>query len=45
MMVPVGGRKVQRLALVTRSGDRTEIQELLAVRFVPLLEGEGTPEQ
>jgi protein-L-isoaspartate(D-aspartate) O-methyltransferase len=42
MIVPVGGRKMQRLMLVTRPGEKIETQELLPVRFVPLLpDGEG----
>lgn len=44
MIVPVGGRRMQHLTLVTRTDHDTETQELLPVRFVPLLpraEGDG----
>ena len=37
MIVPVGGRRMQHLTLVMRTDHATETQELLPVRFVPLL--------
>jgi protein-L-isoaspartate(D-aspartate) O-methyltransferase len=45
LVVPVGGRAGQYLALVIRRGGRTDTQTLGPVRFVPLLgEGGWTPE-
>lgn len=41
LLVPVGGRDEQRLALVTRRGDGYEREDLDAVRFVPLLGRHG----
>jgi protein-L-isoaspartate(D-aspartate) O-methyltransferase len=41
LLVPVGGRDEQRLALVTRRGDAFEREDLDAVRFVPLLGRHG----
>jgi len=46
LVVPVGGRAGQHLALVVRHGRRTDTQALGPVRFVPLLgEGGWTPEE
>jgi protein-L-isoaspartate(D-aspartate) O-methyltransferase len=41
LLVPVGGRDVQTLVLVTRRGETMERQELDAVRFVPLVGRHG----
>jgi protein-L-isoaspartate(D-aspartate) O-methyltransferase len=41
LLVPVGGREEQRLALVTRRGDGFDREDLDAVRFVPLLGRHG----
>jgi protein-L-isoaspartate(D-aspartate) O-methyltransferase len=40
LLIPVGGRDVQNLVLVTRQGDRFEREELDPVIFVPLLSGQ-----
>jgi protein-L-isoaspartate(D-aspartate) O-methyltransferase len=46
LVIPVGGRAAQHLALVVKHGSRTDTRELGPVRFVPLLgEGGWTPEQ
>lgn len=37
MLIPVGGRDMQRLVLVTRDGDRCEQREVTECTFVPLL--------
>lgn len=44
LLVPVGGRDLQRLVQVTRRGERFERQELSAVRFVPLVGDHGWAE-
>ncbi len=41
MLIPLGDREEQVLALVTRRGDDVERQELAPVRFVPLLGSHG----
>jgi protein-L-isoaspartate(D-aspartate) O-methyltransferase len=41
MLIPIGDREEQVLALVTRRGDRTERKDLAPVRFVPLLGSHG----
>ena len=41
MLIPVGDRDEQVLALVTRRGDDVERRELAPVRFVPLLGSHG----
>lgn len=41
MLIPIGGRDEQVLALVTRRGDEMEREELSPVRFVPLLGTHG----
>jgi len=41
MLIPLGDREEQVLALVTRRGDDVERKELAAVRFVPLLGSHG----
>ncbi len=41
LLVPVGGRDEQRLALVTRRADGFDREDLDAVRFVPLLGRHG----
>ncbi|MGB5305576.1 MAG: protein-L-isoaspartate(D-aspartate) O-methyltransferase [Gammaproteobacteria bacterium] len=40
LLIPVGGRDLQTLILVTREGDRFEREELDPVVFVPLLSGQ-----
>jgi len=40
LLIPVGGRDVQNLVLVTRQGDSFEREELDPVIFVPLLSGQ-----
>jgi protein-L-isoaspartate(D-aspartate) O-methyltransferase len=46
LVIPVGGRAAQHLALVVRHGRRTDTHALGPVRFVPLLgEGGWTPEE
>jgi protein-L-isoaspartate(D-aspartate) O-methyltransferase len=37
MLIPVGGREMQRLMLVTRQGDQYEQREVTECTFVPLL--------
>ncbi|HVS22718.1 MAG TPA: protein-L-isoaspartate(D-aspartate) O-methyltransferase [Gammaproteobacteria bacterium] len=39
MIIPIGAKGRQNLLRVTRSGDEIEQEDLLAVSFVPLLEG------
>jgi protein-L-isoaspartate(D-aspartate) O-methyltransferase len=39
MIIPIGAKGRQKLLRVTRSGDEIEQADLLAVSFVPLLEG------
>lgn len=41
LVVPIGGRDEQRLALVTRTGTTYEREDFDAVRFVPLLGRHG----
>jgi protein-L-isoaspartate(D-aspartate) O-methyltransferase len=41
MLIPVGGRDEQMLAVFTRRGDELERRDLLPVRFVPLIGAHG----
>lgn len=43
LIVPVGGRDEQRLLCVTKRGAGTEVRDLGAVRFVPLVGAHGWP--
>jgi protein-L-isoaspartate(D-aspartate) O-methyltransferase len=41
LLIPLGGQDVQTLALLTKRGGSVERQDILAVRFVPLLGTHG----
>jgi protein-L-isoaspartate(D-aspartate) O-methyltransferase len=41
LLIPLGGQDVQTLALLTKKGGTVERQDILAVRFVPLLGTHG----
>ena len=41
MLIPVGGRDEQMLAVFTRRGDAVERRDILPVRFVPLIGAHG----
>lgn len=41
LLIPLGGQDVQTLALLTKRGGAVERQDILAVRFVPLLGTHG----
>jgi protein-L-isoaspartate(D-aspartate) O-methyltransferase len=45
MVVPVGGRQVQRLTLVERHGNKLRITSLIPVLFVPMVHGEDLEQQ
>jgi protein-L-isoaspartate(D-aspartate) O-methyltransferase len=41
LLIPLGGRDVQTLHLVTRRGDKLEHEPIYSVRFVPLVGAHG----
>ena len=45
MIVPVGGSSLQTLVRITRHGDDIEREDLLEVRFVPLVAGLARPSE